>query len=85
MHTRFPAPGKLHRFIEAATFQEHTELVTAKPRECIAPANFRFQQRTELAEQSVTRVVAARIVDDLELIEIEVQQCIRGFPRPGAL
>ena len=74
-----------HGFFQTAALEQHAKLVTAQPRQRVAPANFRFQQRAKLAEQRVAGAVATGIVDDLELIEIQVTQRVRGLAGLGAL
>src|SRR5690606_7521261 len=61
------------------------ELVSAEPREGVPPADLRLQQRADLPQQLVAGAVAARVVDDLELVEIDVQDRVRRLPRFRAL
>ena len=77
--------GVAHRFFERAALQQHAELVAAEPRHGIAPADLRLEQRADLAEQRIAGAVAAVVVDDLELIEIDVAQRERSLARPRAL
>ena len=39
------------------------------------------EQRAKLAQQRVTGTVATGVVDDLELVEIEIEQRVRGLTR----
>ena len=64
--------GKLHGLGQGFAFHEHAELVTAEARQRVAPADARLEQGTELAEQRIACSVAAAVVDDLELIEVEI-------------
>src|SRR5690606_20349505 len=77
--------GGTQRLVHRAAFEQHAELVSAEPRQRVAPADLRLQQRAELAQQLVAGAVAARIVDDLELVEIDVQDGVGRLARPGAL
>ena len=53
--------------------EQNAELVAAEAREGVAFAQARAQQRGYLAQQLVAGRVPARVVDDLELVEVEVQ------------
>jgi hypothetical protein len=44
-----------------------------------------LEQRADLAEQRVAGAVAAGVVDDLELVEVDVAERVRGLARLGAL
>ena len=56
-----------------AMLEQHAELVAAEARQRVAFAQPRPQQRADLAQQLVARGVAAGVVDDLELVEVEVE------------
>ena len=77
--------GRAQRLVHRAALEQHAELVAAEPRERIAPTDLRLQQRADLLQQRVAGIVAAGIVDDLELIEVEVENRVRRFARLGAL
>ena len=53
--------------------EQHAELVAAEPRQRVALAQPRTEQHGDLAQELVARRVPARVVDELELVEIEVQ------------
>ena len=65
--------------------EQYPELIAAQARQGIAPADFGFEQRPDLTQQGIAGAVPAGVVDDLELIQIETAQGIRGFVRLGAL
>src|SRR5690606_12378801 len=65
--------GAFHR----AVGEQHGELVAAEPRDHVLAAHARLQDLRELPPQEIARRVAARVVDDLELIEIHVEQRVR--------
>src|SRR5690606_18820268 len=77
--------GRAQRLVHRAAFKQHAELVAAETGERIAPADLRLQQRTDLPQHLVARAVPARVVDDLELIEIDVENRVRRLPRLRAL
>ena len=54
--------------------QEHGELVAAEPRERVAAAHDALQARGDLLQQAVAGVVAERVVDLLEAVEVDEQQ-----------
>ena len=56
--------------------QQNAELVAAETRERIALPHLLVQQHRQLSQQLVAGRMAAGIVDDLELIEIEIQQSV---------
>ena len=65
--------GDRQRGRRRAVLEQHAELVAAEPRQRVAFAQARPQQRADLAQQLVAGGVAARVVDDLELVEVEVE------------
>jgi hypothetical protein len=70
--------GHAHRLIERAALEQDAELIAAQARQRIAPAHLGLQQRADLAEQRIAGAVAAGVVDDLELVDIEVAQRVGG-------
>ena len=76
---------RAHRLVERAALEQNTELIAAQAREGIAPADLRLEQRADLPEQRIAGAVAAGVVDDLELIEIEAAERIGGLARLRAL
>ena len=58
--------------VDRAVVQQQPELVAAESRQRVVAAHAALQKLRELSQQLVARDVAAGIVDDLELIEIEV-------------
>ena len=54
-----------------AVLQQHHELVAAEARHDIVAAHRGSQQAGDLAKQFVARIVAAGIVDDLEMIQVD--------------
>src|SRR6185369_9840410 len=77
--------GGAQRLVHRAALEQHAELVAAEPRERVAPANLRFEQRADLLEQRVAGVVAARVVHNLELVEVEIEHRVRSLARLRAL
>ena len=77
--------GRAHGLIERAALEQNAELIAAQAREGVAPAHLGLEQRAHLAEQRVAGAVAAGVVDDLELIEIETAQRVGGLARLRAL
>ncbi len=68
------APG----LVERTTDQQHSELVAADACDGVRIPHLLLQERGDLAQQVVARDVAARIVDRLEPIEIEVRDHMRN-------
>jgi hypothetical protein len=64
--------GDLLRLVERAAGEQHRELVAADARDGVRIADALLQQRSDLAQQVVARDVAARVVDELEAVEIEI-------------
>src|SRR5262249_35471453 len=77
--------GRPHSLIQRAALQKYSKLIATEPRESVAPADLGLQQRTHLAEQSITCAMATGVVNDLELVDVEVTQCVRGLARLCAL
>src|SRR5690606_40516953 len=53
--------------------------------ERVAPADLGLQQRADLLQELVARAVPARVVDDLELVEVDVEHRVGRLSRLGAL
>src|SRR5262249_61477848 len=68
----------LARLLAAAALEEHRELVAAQPRHGVAAAEPALQERADALEHLVTGEVAAGVVDQLELVEVEVED---GVPQ----
>ena len=64
--------GDLLRLVERATGEQHRELVAADARDGVRIANALLQERPDLAQQVVAGNVPARVVDELEPVEVEV-------------
>ena len=71
--------------IHCAVFQQDRKFITTQPSQSIAPTDFAFQQRAQLTQQRIARVVAAGIVHDAELVQIQMEQCITALTRMGRL
>jgi hypothetical protein len=54
--------------------QQQTKLVAPEPRQPVGLAGPRLQELTDLAQQFVAGDMAAGVVDDLELVEIDIQK-----------
>ena len=71
-----------------AVLQQHAEFVAPEPRQRVSLAQLALQESADLAQQIVAGRVAARVVDLLEAVEIEVEHrmatvALRGaFERP---
>jgi hypothetical protein len=77
--------GDALRPVEPAAFQQHAELVAAEARQDVRLAQLSAQDRGELAQQLVAGDVAAGVVHDLELVEVDVEQRVMLVERLGAL
>ena len=62
--------------VGSAVLQEYAKFVAAQARQSIALAQATLQHRTDLAHELVSRGMAAGVVDDLELVEVEVHHCV---------
>src|ERR1019366_6844277 len=71
--------GRAHGFVQGAALEQYAEFVAAQARQRVAPPNLGFEQRADLAKQGVAGAVPASVVDDLELIEIQAAQRVRGL------
>ena len=58
--------------------EQDAELVTTQPRKRISRAQLGTQERRNLSQQVVAGGVTARVIDHLELIEVEIQQGMRS-------
>ena len=63
--------GRLRGIVDL--LQQHDELVAAEPRDDVARAQAFAQARAHLAQQHVAGLVAERVVDDLEAVEVDEQ------------
>src|SRR5690606_30891033 len=75
------ALSRAQRLFHRAALEQHAELVAAETRERIAPSDLRFEQGADLLEQRVAGIVAARVVDDLELVEVEIKDGVGRLAR----
>jgi hypothetical protein len=57
---------------------DHRELVAAQPGHDVTRADALLQPRRERHEDQVTHVVAERVVQDLEAVEVDVEHGGRG-------
>ena len=62
--------------------QQHGELVAAEPRERVAAPERAAQPLGDVAQQPVAVVVAERVVDLLEAVEVDQQQADRPAAQP---
>ncbi|MCY1391745.1 hypothetical protein D3C76_421830 [compost metagenome] len=74
LHSLAQALGNFLRRFRRAVFQQDAKLVAAQARQGIAFAQPRLQQGADMPQQFVARRMAAGIVDQLELIQIEEHQ-----------
>ena len=77
------ALGEEERLADVLVAEEDAELVAAEAREHGVLAEHRLETRADETQQRVAGLVAARVVDDLELIEID-EHDRPGRRRPGA-
>ena len=66
------------RLMNAAALQQHAELVAAQTRQRVARSHAVAQQLADLQQQPISGRVAAGIVDQLELVQIEIEQRMAG-------
>jgi hypothetical protein len=67
--------GYLFNVVDACNVRENNdELIPGKPRDRIVVADSSLQAPGKLTEQSVARVMAERIIDSLEIVEIKKQK-----------
>ena len=74
--------GGAHGLIQRAALEQNAELIAAQARQRVAPADLGFQQRAHLPQQGIAGAVAAGIVDDLELVQIEDSTAHTRFRAP---
>ena len=77
--------GEAQGLIHCAVLQQHRKFVTTQPGQRITPTDFAFQQGAQLTQQRIARVVAAGIVHDAELVQIQMEQCVTALPRMSRL
>ena len=61
--------------LNAQLFQHHHEFVTAQPRHAVALAHTGLQPARRHDQQQIAHRMALRIVDYLEMIQVQKQQC----------
>ena len=66
----------VRRLCNRAILEQHPELITAEACNRVRHANPRLQQPGDIPEEAVAGLMAARVVDNLELVEVDVQQCV---------
>ena len=69
----------LHSAIAVASLEQNTELIAAEPRNDIGRANVALNDAGHFAEQLIAGGVAKRVVDHLELIQVDVQHRVLRF------
>ena len=70
--------------LSAAVLHQHRELVAADARERLALAQARLQDGGDAPQQLVAREVAEGIVDAVEEVDVEVEQCVGASLGLGA-
>ncbi len=65
--------GDAARLLERAIGEQHAELIAAEARDHVTAAHACLDQARDLADQPVAGRVAAGVVDELELVEVDVQ------------
>src|SRR6185295_19349464 len=65
--------------------EQDSKLVATEARQRVTPADLGLQQRADLSQQHVTRGMAAGVVDDLELVDVEVAQRVTRLAGLGTL
>ena len=68
--------------VAGACLDKHGKLVAAKTRDRVFVPHFAGQAFGDLAQQAITDEVSARVVDGLEVVEIEIEQSHVGAARP---
>src|SRR6185312_12228061 len=77
--------GDLPRLLQGAADEQHAELIAAQAGDRIAVAHRVPQDLGDLAQHAVAGEMAARVVDDLETIEVEITQHVLAFAAMPAL
>ena len=77
--------GNRSRFLGARVVQQHGELVAAQSGDQVATACALAQQRAHLDQQPVSGKMAECVVDVLEVVEVDVEQCADAMRAARAL
>ena len=75
----------LPRLLERTADQQHAELVAAEARHGVAVADRIAQQLRHFAQHAVAGEMSARVVHDLEAIEVEIAQHVLAIAAMSAL
>src|SRR4029077_1063056 len=67
------ALGDAGRLLERTTLEKNAELIATEARDDVRSAHARLQHSRDIAQQAVPRRVAAGVVDELELVEVDIQ------------
>ena len=79
------ALGRRCRLVLAAdVLEQHGELVSAEARDCVDLARRALEPARHRAQQLIPLLVAERVVDGLEAVEVDEQQRRTGRHAPGA-
>jgi hypothetical protein len=70
--------GQPNSLDQAAMFQQHTELIAAQTGQRVAGAHPAPEQAAEIAQELVSCVVAAGVVDSLEAVQVEEAERVPG-------
>ena len=71
--------GHLCGTLSRTVLQQQSELIAAQPRDGVVSANAGLEEPCDLLEQTIAGLMTAGVVDELELIQIEIQQHVRGI------
>jgi len=74
LHRVAQALGDFFRRSRRAILQQDAEFVAAQARQGVALTQVRLQQRADMPQQLISRRMAAGVVDQLELVEVEEHQ-----------
>ena len=77
--------GDLAGFVERAAEQQHAEFVAADARHGVRIAHRIAQDLGQFAQQAVAGDVAARVVHELETVEVEIAEDVRAVATAGRL
>ena len=73
---QFGLGGRLTQLV-AQFFEHHHEFIAAQPRHAVTLAHTGLQPARHLDQQQVAHRMALRVIDRLEVIHIQKQQCAR--------
>src|SRR5207245_3461255 len=76
-------PGDLCRLGQGTVFQQDTEFIAAEACERVPAAQATAQQAADLAEQVIPGFVTARVVHELESVQVQIAQNVFRYAGRG--